>query len=529
MTTSLPEVIDETPGPMADLYGDEYHDPVYHEKAKILNRAIQEIGMGRYQWYLFVVAGFGWFADSVWPLLSGLILTPVVNEFKFTSPFLSLASNIGLLGGAVFWGLGCDIWGRRWSFNITLFIAGVFGLASGGSPNFITLAALIACVGLGVGGNMPVDSAVFLDFVPGSHQYLLTILSVWFTLGQLLSSLIAWPLITNFSCSPTPENPACPRESNMGWRYLLFILGGLTLVFWALRFFVFTLLESPRFLVGIGRDAEAVEVIRQLAAFNGTECTLDVQELQAVGAVKAAAGSGASTPTEAGESEMPVVEVIEARRRGVLSSGSKWNTSHIRALFATPKMAYSTTLLIVLWGIIGLASTLYNNFLPYLLQTRGAALGDGSLYITYRNQLILSVIGVPGAFLAGWSVELPRVGRKGTLAISAGLTGAFLLATTTARTSNALLGWNCGYVFFSNIMYGVLYAISPEIFPAKDRGTGNGLTSTATRVFGVIAPIIALYANLTTSVPVYIAGGLIVFAGLLAMLIPYEPRGHVSI
>jgi hypothetical protein len=35
-------------------------------------------------------------------------------------------------------------------------------------------------------------------------------------------------------------------------------------------------------------------------------------------------------------------------------------------------------------------------------------------------------------------------------------------------------------------MYGVLYAISPEIFPAKDRGTGNGLTSTAARVFGVM-------------------------------------------
>ena len=35
-------------------------------------------------------------------------------------------------------------------------------------------------------------------------------------------------------------------------------------------------------------------------------------------------------------------------------------------------------------------------------------------------------------------------------------------------------------------MYGVMYAISPEIFPAKDRGTGNGLTSTAARVFGVL-------------------------------------------
>ena len=38
-------------------------------------------------------------------------------------------------------------------------------------------------------------------------------------------------------------------------------------------------------------------------------------------------------------------------------------------------------------------------------------------------------------------------------------------------------------------MYGVLYAISPEIFPAKDRGTGNGLTATAARLFGVMVHV----------------------------------------
>jgi MFS family permease len=79
------------------------------------------------------------------------------------------------------------------------------------------------------------------------------------------------------------------------------------------------------------------------------------------------------------------------------------------------------------------------------------------------------------------------------------------------------------------MMYGVLYAVSAEIFPAKDRGTGNGLTATASRVFGVMAPVIALYANLATAVPVYVAGGLTVFAGFLALLLPYEPRGKVSI
>ena len=95
-------------------------------------------------------------------LLSGLILTPVVAEFGFKPPYLSLALNIGLFAGAVVWGIGCDVWGRRWSFNVTLFLTGVFGLASGGAGSFIALASLFAVCGFGVGGNLPVDSAVFL-------------------------------------------------------------------------------------------------------------------------------------------------------------------------------------------------------------------------------------------------------------------------------------------------------------------------------------------------------------------------------
>ena len=41
--------------------------------------------------------------------------------------------------------------------------------------------------------------------------------------------------------------------------------------------------------------------------------------------------------------------------------------------------------------------------------------------------------------------------------------------------------------------------------------------------------MIALYANLATAVPVYIAAGMVVLAGSLAMLLPYEPRGKASI
>ena len=61
-----------------DLYEEGALDPVYQAKARLVSAAIQEIGMGKYQvramitsttfntecrqWYLFIVAGFGWFA-----------------------------------------------------------------------------------------------------------------------------------------------------------------------------------------------------------------------------------------------------------------------------------------------------------------------------------------------------------------------------------------------------------------------------------------------------------------------------------
>jgi hypothetical protein len=35
-------------------------DPVFEAKAAVLNSAIQRIGMGKYQWKLFVLCGFGW-------------------------------------------------------------------------------------------------------------------------------------------------------------------------------------------------------------------------------------------------------------------------------------------------------------------------------------------------------------------------------------------------------------------------------------------------------------------------------------
>jgi hypothetical protein len=39
-------------------------------KSKVINKAIQDIGMGKYQWELFTLCGMGWLADNLWMQVS---------------------------------------------------------------------------------------------------------------------------------------------------------------------------------------------------------------------------------------------------------------------------------------------------------------------------------------------------------------------------------------------------------------------------------------------------------------------------
>jgi len=202
---------------------------------------------------------------------------------------------------------------------------------------------------------------------------------------------------------------------------------------------------------------------------------------------------------------------------------------HLKGLFATKKMAYSTVLLCLITLVVDIGLSLYFMFLPYIITTRGAQFGDSSLDITYRNTIIYTAISIPAPFLGGYLVELPFLGRKRVLVIFIAVTGVFLLASTTAKTSNQLLGWNILYQSIASIGYGAMVAIGPETFHGQHRGTGAGLQYTFNRLAGIVASIIALKANLMTAVPVYIAGTLTICGGLLALLLPYEPRGHSSI
>jgi MFS family permease len=102
----------------------------------------------------------------------------------------------GMLSGAIFWGLGADVVGRRYAFNTSLFICSTSAVLAGAMPNWPSLAFFIALVGFGAGGNLILDTTVFLEYLPSNKQWALTFLAIWWGLGQACAGFIGWGFLS---------------------------------------------------------------------------------------------------------------------------------------------------------------------------------------------------------------------------------------------------------------------------------------------------------------------------------------------
>jgi sugar phosphate permease len=206
----------------------------------------------------------------------------------------------------------------------------------------------------------------------------------------------------------------------------------------------------------------------------------------------------------------------------------RFSMKRFGALFVDKKLGLTTLLLWFQWTTIGMAYPLFNAFLPQYLKNSGA--GENSDAIVYRNYAITAIVGVPGSLIACWTVDIKYVGRKGTMAIATVITGVFVFLFTISSDSGFQLAFTCLEAFFQNIMYGVLYAYTPEVFPAPIRGTGTGMSSFLNRVAGLCAPIVAIQAGGSNpKAPIYASGGLFIAAFFSMLILPIETRGKQTL
>jgi MFS family permease len=132
-----------------------------------------QIGFTPYHTKLFILNGFGYAVDSLILLIQSIIAGQAALEFNPSYPNgLTIAAYVGMLIGALFWGLTADIIGRKIAFNSSLVICSIFAICAGAAPGWEVLGVFVCFSAFGGGGNLVLDTAVFLEYLP-SYRYVL--------------------------------------------------------------------------------------------------------------------------------------------------------------------------------------------------------------------------------------------------------------------------------------------------------------------------------------------------------------------
>ena len=120
-------------------------------------------------------------------------------------------------------------------------------------------------------------------------------------------------------------------------------LGGVTLVMWFCRFFLFKFYESPKNLLARGYKDRAVESLNAIASFNNSDHRISVDDL-----CHDTGGVGGASAAE------------EARSQRSSTSGKYWfitlkehfvdfGPKQLKPLFGTKKMGWTTVIVWFLW------------------------------------------------------------------------------------------------------------------------------------------------------------------------------------
>ncbi|KAK0904315.1 hypothetical protein LTR02_007095 [Friedmanniomyces endolithicus] len=311
----------------------------------------------------------------------------------------------------------------------------------------------------------------------------------------------------------------------MGWRYLMFTLGAITLGIFILRFVVFNFKESPKFLVYRGFDDKAVEVLQHIAKTNNRPCGVTKEDFEALTTEQDSTVSRTEL-LGAGKAQLQTTMrekfFIEGARYKLLFKG--WQMSRLTLLVWL-------TYICDFWGF-----TLAGTYLPTILALKNGAISL-TLKFTYRTYIAIYTPGIFGVLLGGLMYALPNVGRKWTMVFSSGMMGISIFVFSAVNTEASNIGLNVMEYFFQSMFNAVLYGWTPEVFPAPIRGTACGLASFWGRLFGIIAPLMAqsliptagLHGDTqATNSILYLAGGLTLGCVLTVALMPGKLLGGRS-
>ncbi|PVH98032.1 MFS general substrate transporter [Periconia macrospinosa] len=489
--------------------------------------------MGKYQLCIWVLCGFGYFLDLAWAQGVGLIASAVYQEMGVPDEHqgtLFACANAGLAVGALGFGVLVDVVGRRFGFNLTCVVTGGFGVLL---YNYSAICGIYFLASVGLGGNIPIDATIALEFLPQNRRFLVSLLSMWQPLGVIAASGIAYGTAAKWRCDV--ELPACNAvsaraggeacctvASNMGWRYEVIVLGAMTLGVFCLRYFVFCFHESPKFLVSRGREVEAIQVLREIAKFNNApppELTLEM-----FAAIDQQDPHRTATSMDAPQAGRRETTVAAMKRVG---KGFVKEVSRLKAIFTDKLQCFIFILLAIAYMGDYWSFNLAGSFLPIILLRNNISTNHGTVSTTYLQYILIYTPGLLGALLALISIQTPLLGRKYSLVVSALCQGLTMALYTQVSTPAAYVGLNALEYVMQTFFNAVLYASAPELFDTVCRGSVSGMLSCLGRVAGIVAPVAgARFLREKSDGILWLGAAGIWVAALVLVGLPVEMRGR---
>ncbi len=394
-------------------------------------------------------SGLGWALDAMDVGLISFIIAALAQQWGLSLSETGLIASIGFVGmavGASIGGLLADRFGRRQVFAATLL---VYGLATGASALVGGLALLLVLrffVGVGLGAELPVASTYVSEFSPARIRgRMIVILEAFWAVGWTASAIIGYFVV------PASEH---------GWRWA-FAIGAVPALYalvvrWGLP-------ESPRWLLGQGRRAEAERVMRDFESSAGIEPPAASGEA-ATGALPTVTSP---SPTAGGESLGSLATNTSARLTGLWSRELRGRTASIWLVWFCVNFAYYGAFI----------------WIPSILVAAGFPLVK-----SFGFTLIITLAQLPGYAVAAWLIEV--WGRRLTLSVFLiGSAGSALWFGTAASEFTIVIA-GMALSFFNLGAWGALYAVTPEIYPTSLRATGAGWAAGFGRLASIAAPLL---------------------------------------
>jgi putative MFS transporter len=390
------------------------------------------------RWYVVarIVMGSATFFDAFNALSIAFVLPILVPLWHITAPeigFLIGASYVGQVIGALAFSSAAERYGRVPCAAAATAIYAVMSLACAGAWSFSALLICRFIQGIGVGGEMPVAATYIseLSKARGRGRFFM-LYEMIFPIGLMVTGQVGAILV--------PQ---------LGWQ-IMFLIGGIPgLIIASL---LLRLPESPRWLIGKGRLAEAEAVVTRLEA--------------------AAGKTGTTPPVASPVVTMPVQVLVPPRSRGTWSE------------LLSPAYRGRTLIVWVLWAAAYLIANSLNNWMPTLYTTvyhLGLPQALRAASMTNVAQVVLVLI---------CAMVIDRTGRKYWMMGAFGLGAVLLSVLAFGGTQD--VSW---VIVFSTLSYGlvgsiaaVVYLYTPEIYPTRMRAIGTGVATSWLRVASAIGP-----------------------------------------